>query len=211
MNDPDLVRDRCLQLQTEGVDALKEQCLAAAVAERTAEFSWWAYHPRPFPRELAGEDPRQGGSGSEARLGVDAQGRIVFQILRDDLFQLYERAGDRCDMIEFNGAVSKLERFVFVDGRLAEEIAIHGGMVRLDGRPAVGMTRWFYEGERPVRVVETYESGAHQSWGGPERGPYWKAKVHEFAYLDGELATISTFLSRDGFADDGDVVQAQAE
>src|SRR3954451_16028496 len=119
MNNPDLVRDRWLQLQAEGVDALKEQCAAAAVAERAVEFSWWAYHPRPFPRELAGEDPRQGRSRDDARLGVDAQGRVVFQILRDDLFQLYEWAGDHCDMIEFHGAVSKFERFVFVNGRLA--------------------------------------------------------------------------------------------
>src|SRR4051794_16890498 len=211
MSDPDLVRDRWLQLQSEGVDASKQRCLAAAVEERAVEFSWWAHQPRPFPRELAGEDPRRRGSPPDARLGVDAHGRVVFQILRDDLFQLYEWVGDRCDSIEFNGTVSKLERFVLVDGRLAEEIRIEGAKERLDGRPAVDVTRWIYEGEWPVRVVETYESGSNPSWGGPERGPYWKAKLHELAYAEGELETITTFLSRDGFADGGDADEAQAE
>ena len=89
--DPDVVRERWLELQAPGaVAAQQAACEAAAVEERLLSFSWWAYQPRPFPRELAGEDPVSGGSGQQSRLGVDAAGRVVFQHLRDDLFQLYD-------------------------------------------------------------------------------------------------------------------------
>ena len=105
------------------ITALRTRCEAAAVEERPVGFSWRAYHPRPFLREMEGEDVL-GGSGQVARLGLDAIGRVVFQFLRDDLFQLYEWTGDRCDLVEVNDVLRKLQRFVFADGVLVEEIVV---------------------------------------------------------------------------------------
>jgi hypothetical protein len=190
---------------------LRTRCEAAAVEEQSVPFSWWAYHPRPFPREMAGEDPRRGRSSQIARLGLDAAGRPVFQRLRDDLFQLYDWTGVHCDMVEVNRSLPKLERFVFADGVLVEEISVEGHQ-RLDGRPAVEVTRWFYENGRPSLAIETYESGSHPDWGGPERGPYWRAKAYTFAYdAEGEPSTITSFQGRRDFADGGDADDAQAE
>ena len=211
--DPDVVRERWLELQAPGaVVAQRAACEAAAVEERLVPFSWWAYQPRPFPRELAGEDPLSGGSGQQSRLGVDAAGRVVFQRLRDDLFQVYDWSSDHCDMIEVNSSLLRLLRFVFAGGVLMEEIAVEGHDHRLDGRPRVEVTRWCYEEGRPSLVLTTYESGAHPGWGGPERGPYWQARAHRFAYdADGELAVITTYAVAGDLADGGNVEAAQAE
>src|SRR3954462_1366278 len=98
VTDPDRVRDRWLALQEPGViTALRGRCEAAAVEVRLVPFSWRTYHPRPLPPEMAGEDPPRG-SIQDARLGIDATGRVVFQHLRDDLFQLYEWTGTHCDL-----------------------------------------------------------------------------------------------------------------
>ena len=210
MTGPDQVRERWLALQEEGaVAALRARCEAAAVEEQAVPFSWWAHHPRPFARELAGEDPRRGSSSQRARLGLDAAGRPVFQHLRDDLFQLYDWAEDRCDVVEVNGSLRKLQRFAFAGGALAEEVSAEGHR-RLDGRPAVQVTRWLYEDDRPSLAIETEESGAHPGWGGPERGPYWRARAVAFAYdAAGELAAITSFLGTRDFADGGDADDAQ--
>ena len=193
------------------ITALRGRCEASAVEERLAPFSWWAYDPRPFPREMAGEDPLRG-SGQDARLGMDAMGRVVFQHLRDDLFQLYEWTGAHCDLVEINDVLRKLRRFVFAGGVLVEEIVIENDDRRLDGRPCVDVTRWFYEHDRPCLAIRTYESGAHPGWGGPERGPYWRAEAYTFTYDEGdELSAITRLLGRHDIADGGDVEDAQAE
>jgi hypothetical protein len=209
--DPDHVRDRWLELRDAAVVAeLRTRCEAAAVEEQSVPFSWWAYHPRPFPREMAGEDPRRGRISQVARLGLDAAGRPVFQRLRDDLFQLYGWTGGRCDVVEVNGSLRKLECLVFEDGVLVEEISVEGHQ-RLDGRPAVEVTRWFYEDDRPSLAIETYESGSHPGWGGAERGPYWRAKAYTFTYdAEGELSTITSYLGKGDLADGGDADDAQA-
>jgi Domain of unknown function (DUF1963) len=211
MIDPDHVRDRWLGLRDAAVVAeLRRRCEAAAVEERSVPFSWWAYCPRPFPREMAGEDPRRGRLCQIARLGLDAAERPVFQRLRDDLFQLYDWSGVHCDVVEVNGSLAKLERFVFADGVLVEEIST-GVHQRLDGRPAVEVMRWLYEDDRPSLAIETYESGGHPSWGGPKRGPYWGAKAYTFTYdAHGELLMITWFHGTRDFADGGDADDAQA-
>jgi Domain of unknown function (DUF1963) len=192
------------------VAELRTRCRAAAVEEQRVPFSWWAYHPRPFPREMAGDDPRRGGSSQVARLGLDAAGRPAFQWLRDDLFLLYDWTGVHCEVVEVNGSLSQLERFVFADGVLVEEIQTEG-LQRLDGRPAVHVTRWLYEDNRPSLAIETYESGSHPGWGGPERGPYWRAKAYTFTYdAEGELSTITSLHGKRDLADGGDANDAQA-
>lgn len=175
-------------------------------------FSWWAHCPRPFPREMAGEDPRQG-RRRDAQLGVDALGRPVYQRQGQEPEQLYHWTGAHCELIERRGdRVAKLECFVFADGRLVEEISTADHRERLDGRKGVEVTRWVYEDDRPILAIDTYESGAHHSWGGPERGPHWRAKVHTLAYdADGELATIRTHLSTRDLAPGGDADAAQAD
>ena len=118
--------------------------------------------PRPFPRELSGEDPRSARSHADARLGLDTTGRVVFQDLRDDLFVLYDWADGFCDVVQFNGALRQLERLVFADGKLVEEIKIGGG-VRYDGALAVQVTRWSYEHGRLASGLQTYESQGNRS------------------------------------------------
>jgi hypothetical protein len=212
LSDPEQVRDRWLALQEPGAVAeMRERCEAAAVEQRPVAFSWWTYLPRPFSSAMAGEDLRHGRGLQDARLGVDAAGRPVFQHLRDDLFQLYDWADTHCDLVECNSALRKLHRFVFAGEQLVEEIIVDGQQ-RLDGRPAVEVTRWFYEDGRPALAIETYESGSHMSWGGPERGPYWRAKAYPFTYdAGGDLASIRYCLGARDFADGGDVDEAQAQ
>lgn len=168
--DPGSVRDRWLELLQPGaVAALRARCEAETAAETAVPFNWWAAWPRPFPRELAGEDPLQASSRTDARLGVDASGRVVFQHLRDDLFQLFDWADERCDLVEVNSELCRLRRFVFADGRLVEEIEVTGHGTEL--------TRWTYADGRPARTDTTTESGTH---------------VHTFTYdADGELAAIA--------------------
>ncbi len=191
------------------ITALRGHCEATAVEVRPVPFSWRAYHPRPLPREMAGEDPLRG-SVRDARLGIDATGRVVFQHLRDDLFQLYEWTGTHCDLVEINDVLRKLQSFVFADEVLVEEITVEGHDRRLDGRPCVDVTRWCYEHERPCLAIRTYESGAHPGWGGPERGPYWRTEAYTFTYDEGdELWAITRFVGRHDLADGGDVEDAQ--
>jgi hypothetical protein len=214
MADPDYVRERWLELQEPAaLDAVRERCRAAAVEERSVSFSWWAHCPRPFPRELAGEDPRQRGHLGGAQLGVDAVGRPVYQRQGEEPDQFYDWMDTHCELIELRGgSVVKLECFVFADQRLVEEVSTEHHRVRLDGRKGVEVTRWVYEDDRPILAIDTYESGAHHSWGGPERGPHWRAKVHTFVYdADGELATITTHLSKRDLAPGGDADAAQAD
>ena len=170
MADPDCVRERWLELQeSAAVDAVRKRCQAAAVEERPVSFSWWAHCPRPFPRELAGEDPRRGGRRGDAQLGVDAVGRPVYQRYR----------GSPC-------ASGRTE------GRGSHALGLRE-------RPS-GL------GDRGVRAW-----GAPQG-GGPERGPHWRAKVHAFAYdAAGELATITTHLSKRELAPAGDAEAAHAD
>src|SRR5918997_763145 len=90
MTDPDRVRERWLELQDPAsLAAVRERCQAAAVEERPVRFSWWAHRPQPFPREMAGNDPRRGDGQRDARLGVDAAGRPVYQRQGDEPDQLY--------------------------------------------------------------------------------------------------------------------------
>jgi hypothetical protein len=132
---------------------------------------------------MAGDDPWRGDGQRDAQLGVDAAGRPVYQRHGDEPDQLYVWTGAHCELVELRGdRVAKLEWFVFADGRLVEQVSTEDHRVRLDGRKGVEVTRWVYADDRPVLAIETYESGAHHSWGGPERGPHWRAKVHAFAY-----------------------------
>ena len=189
--DADETRERWLALRPPNVlAALRERCKAAAVVERDVEFSWWAYHPRPFARQMAGEEPAR--RSMRARLAVDAVGRPVIQRERDEVVELYSWTGERCEIVSGHGGSKELVHCAFVDGLLVEEVATHG-MSRLDGQPAVSVMRWSYDRtRRPSRVIETYESGEHHSWGGPDHGPYWKAKAYTFVYDEaGELATIT--------------------
>ena len=176
-------------------------------------FSWWAHRPQPFPREMAGDDPRRDDRRRDAQLGVDPAGRPVYQRQGDEPEQLYVWTGADCELVELRGGrVAKLEWFVFADGRLVEQVATEDHRVRLDGRKGVEVTRWVYENDPPVLAIEAYESGAHHSWGGPERGPHWRAKVHVFAYdAAGELATITTHLSKRELAPAGDAEAAHAD
>jgi hypothetical protein len=67
MIDPDDKHDRWLALQEPSAIAeLRERCEAAVVAERDVDFGWWAHHPRPFPREMAGEEPTRRRSSNDA-------------------------------------------------------------------------------------------------------------------------------------------------
>jgi hypothetical protein len=168
--DPERIRERWLELQDKtAVAAMRARCEAATVGEREADFNRWAYAPRPYPRAHAGEDPRRGRGQKDARLGLDADGRPTFQHLRDDLFQLFEWHDDGCDVFEFHGGPRELSRYTFENGVLVEEVSVDG-VERLDGRPRVDVTRWSYEEGRPVLALATNESGAHRSYGGPERG-----------------------------------------
>lgn len=209
--DPDETRDRWLALQEPGAIAqLRARCEAAAVRERAVEFSWWAYHPRPFPRAMAGETPRRRRS-LDARLALDADGRPVLQRLGDEIVLLYAWDGDRCETLAVRSAGHELTHLAFREGRLVEEVSSEG-MHRLDGRPAVHVVRWSYDDAgRPSLALETYESGKDRSWGGPERGPYWKAKAFAFSYDDaGELATIGCYHSAGAVGDGDDHEAAQA-
>lgn len=214
MVDPEYVRRRWHELQAPAaVAVVRERCAAAAVEERAVSPSSWAYCPRPFARELAGEDPRRGRSGQDARLGVDGDGRPVVQSLHGESIQLYDWREAHCEVIELRGdAVTGLACFVFAGGRLVEEVSTEDHRVRLDGEKGVEVTRWSYEDDRPVRTVRAYESGAHHSWGGPERGPHWRAAVRTFGYdADGALETITTYQSDRELASGGDADTAQAE
>jgi len=158
---------------------------------------------------MAGERPGER-RGLAGRLGVDSKGRPAFQKMGDDMSELYRWEHDLCEVVELRDAVAGLSIYVFIGGLLVEEVSTDG-MLRLDGRPAVTVTRWEYEERRPTQVTETYESGSHSSWGGPERGPYWKAHVHTFTYDEaGDLATITVHGSIDGIADGEDAEVAQA-
>lgn len=212
MSAPEAVRDRWAELQDAAVLAeVRERCEAAAVEVRPVAFNWWRYWPRPFARELAGEDPRRGRGKRDAELGVDAQGRPVFQRLRDKPVQLYRWTDDVCELIEIRrDTVTKLGRFIFAGGRLVEEQFTEDHRVRLDGRQGLEIVRWHYRDDRPARVVETYESGADRSWG--ERGPHWRAKVYIFDYdQDGELASITDHHSTRELALGGDADAAQQD
>lgn len=211
MIDPDETRDRWLALQDPAAVAqLRTRCEAAAVQERDVAFSWWAYHPRPFPRAMAGERPGRRGC-LDARLAVDAGGRPVMQRLRDEIVLLYAWDGDRCEILSVQGTAKELVHLALHEGRLVEEVSTEG-MRRLDGRPAVHAMRWSYDdAARPSLALETYESGEHRSWGGPERGPYWTARAYTFSYDDaGELATILCHVGADAIADGHDHEAAQA-
>jgi hypothetical protein len=208
--DVDQVRDRWLMLQdTAAIAKLREHCEQAAVDEQAVPPSWWAHHPHPFAREMEANNPWRV-DAQPWRLGVDVAGRPVFEYLREDLFQLYDWAEDRCDVIKFDNRVRRLQRFRFLDGRLMEVVATEGHK-RLDGRPLVEVQRWSYEHGRPWLMVETQESGAHPYFGGPERGPYWRAKAYRFSYdATGELKTITRFMGARDFADGGDADDAQS-
>ena len=96
-------------------------------------FSWWAYQPRPFARELAGEDPR--GATRAARLGLDAAGRVVFQHLRETSSSSMTGRATTATWSRSTASLSKLQRFVFADGRLVEEISGDGPRTLEDARP----------------------------------------------------------------------------
>ena len=109
-------------------------------------------------------------------------------------------------MIEVNSSLWRLLRFVFADGVLVEEIEVAGHDQRLDGRPRARSDALALRGGPAVADLTTDESGAHPGWGGPERGPYWQARAHGFAYdADGELAVITTYAVDGDLADGGDV------
>jgi hypothetical protein len=206
------VRWAALQDQ-DAVAALKAECKAATVEVRPVPYNAWDHLPKPYSHEISGaaSEPRR--VEHDAELGLDSQGRATF--LRYPVpgrFQLvFSWTQDSCEVVSPGVTNTAVTHFNYQGGRLVEEIEVNGTR-RLDGQPAVGVTRWIYDGDgRPELAVETYESGAHASFGGAERGPHWRGKLYRLSYDEaGTLSQIRWAHSRAGVADGHDVDLAQA-
>lgn len=142
------------------------------------------HRPEPYFQQQLGRAagrPLDGPAASARRLGLDADGRVVLaQLLRGG-------REARCDLLTWTaetvellvsgpeGELGELRVLAFAGAR-ALELAATRGVPRLDGRPALEVVLYDYDGRgRLALALEVSESGAHRSWGGPEKGPYWQS------------------------------------
>jgi hypothetical protein len=218
--DVEAVRRRWVELAEPGaVDALRAERVAAVLSERWVAHDDETYLPQPVWQERMSGPPRAGLTGRPGngrRLGLDASGRaITVEVLTDDY--LVEEGflawgDDVVEQVILGQEIPLLVRTTtLASGRIAACVEV-SGMRRLDGEPAVEITRFDYDAVgAPVREVRVYESGDHPSWK-RELGPYWGSTATRLSRdADGSLTLVEHVVVEPRLAFGADHVAALQE
>jgi hypothetical protein len=214
------VRRRWVELAEPGaLDGLRAERAAAVVGERWVARDDQTYLPQPVWVEQISRPSRAGLTGRPGngrRLGLDVSGRVITVAVLTDDYVVEEEFlawGDGVvEQVILGQEIPLLVRTTtLANGRLAARVEV-GGMRRLDGEPAVEVTRFEHDAAgAPIRELRVYESGDHPSWN-PELGPYWRANATRFSHDDeGSLMLIEHLGVQPRLAFGADYVTALQE
>src|SRR3954454_10434492 len=199
MVDLDAVRARWVELRPSEGEAL------ATPPDRV---EYWEEHsldywPEPHWQERYGRTPRRRldePAERMTRVGRDGRGRAVIGEWINQGHTAHRNliawpAEDRAEIFDARGELWVID---YLDGRPLTKVGCDG-MPRLDGRPAVEVSRYDYDSAgRLVFVLRVFESGQDRSWGGPERGPYWGWTATRLTHDDAGLALVEHVVAEPG-------------